>query len=794
MNELIKFYQSLMQDIVAMQSSDEEGNTQEQVFTSICQELLSEAGETEGAHLAYDERDLGRKGQHKINGYAISENYETVDLYISLYYNSPEIKTIPKSDIDTAVKRISNFFRKAVYNDYVNEVAESSEIFEFAHTLSTYEELKENLIRINAFILSNGEYRGEIPTSQSIGGYTISYRVVDLNFLYKISEDSRVPIELDFDNLDGKSFDVPCLAANIDNPDYEVYIAILPGECLSTLYHNYGARLLEQNVRSFLQFTGKINKGIRNTINKEPHMFLAFNNGIAATADQIVLDEFGRKIKYIRNLQIVNGGQTTASIFNTAKKDKADISQIYVQVKLSVIKDSEQYGNIVSRISQYSNTQNKVNDADFTANNPILVEIEKLSRSVLTPITPDNNMQTCWFFERARGQYKTLRLKEGFTKSRQAAFDLKHPKKQVFTKVELAKYINAWQEVYNGKTLVVGPHIVVRGNEKNYARFMNYNLPEIKKLDVAYFEDVIAKSILFKTVDKRYGTKTSGNQIGELKQVVVPYTIALLNIITKGNLDLYKIWKNQHISTALSDFIYELMKQVDKFIVENSPGSHYIEWAKKEICWNLIKEQTWSYNLDDIKSDCIDEKNPPKRNHKVNTNYDEFLRKQQENIVKSIPANLWKKFYEWGRESGILTSHRAKFADEIAMKIRNNRKLQDSDISRGYEIYDIVWKHNPDLLEEADALTLKDQESANKTNPANEQTEITLEVVQQMVNWDQRRKILPDWKWKIMKDVVDGKKELTDRLKSAFLLNLHTLTRRGFPTKKIGNNIDVDPK
>ena len=110
MNELIKFYQSLMQDIVAMQSSDEEGNTQEQVFTSICQELLSEAGETEGAHLAYDERDLGRKGQHKINGYAISENYETVDLYISLYYNSPEIKTIPKSDIDTAVKRISNFF------------------------------------------------------------------------------------------------------------------------------------------------------------------------------------------------------------------------------------------------------------------------------------------------------------------------------------------------------------------------------------------------------------------------------------------------------------------------------------------------------------------------------------------------------------------------------------------------------------------------------------------------------------------------------------------------------------
>ena len=388
MNELIKFYQSLMQEVIAMQSGDEDGDTQEQVFTRICQEMLAEAGETEDTYLAYDERDFGRKGQHKINGYAISENYENVDLFISLYSNSSEIKSIPKADIDTAAKRISNFFRKAVYDDYANEVAESSEIFEFAHTLATYQELKDNLIRVNAFILTNGEYKGDIPASQSISGYTIFYRIIDINFLYKISEQSRVPIELDFDNLNGNSYDIPCLAANIDNPDYEAYIAIIPGECLYTLYHNYGARLLEQNVRSFLQFTGKINKGIRKTINEEPHMFLAFNNGIAATADYIELDKTGRYIKHIRNLQIVNGGQTTASIFNTAKKDKADISQIYVQVKLSVIKDSEQYADIVSRISQYANTQNKVNDADFTANNPALVEIEKFSRFVLSPITP----------------------------------------------------------------------------------------------------------------------------------------------------------------------------------------------------------------------------------------------------------------------------------------------------------------------------------------------------------------------------------------------------------------------
>lgn len=783
MNELNKFYQSLMQDVVAMQSGDDDGNTQEQVFTRICQEMLSEAGETENAYIAYDERDLGKKGQHKINGYAISDNYENVDLFISIFNNKQEICSISKSEIDTAVKRISNFFRKAVYNEYVNDIAESSEIFEFADTLANYKELKDNLIRVNAFILTNGQYKGDIPTSQSISGYTVFYRIIDIDFLYKVSEQSRVPIELDFDNLDGKHFEVPCLSANINNADYEAYIAIMPGECLATLYHDYGARLLEQNVRSFLQFTGKINKGIRKTINEEPHMFLAFNNGIAATADHIMLDETGRFIKRISNLQIVNGGQTTASIYNTARKDKADISQIYVQVKLSVIKDSEQYANIVSRISQYANTQNKVNDADFTANNPALIEIEKLSRYILSPVTLEKNIPTSWFFERARGQYKTLRAKEGFTKSRLAAFDLKFPKNQVFTKVELAKYVNAWQEVYSGKSMVIGPHIVVRGNEKNYARFMNYNLPEIKHIDVAYFEDIIAKAILFRTADKRYGTKVSGNHIGELKQVVVPYTLSLLNLITGGRLDLYKIWKNQCISMNLSNFIYELMKQVNQFIIDKSPVSHYIEWAKKEECWLMVKENKWSYNVADIEADCFDENNPPKRTHKVDVENVEADRRHQEGILKSIPFSLWKKIEEWGRETGMLEAPYPTVASDIAYKVKNRRKFLESDISRGMTIYEKVWQYNPELLGEADELAEKDKTSLNElqSKSGDISSSITLELVQQMVDWDKRRRVLEDWKWKAMKDVVDGKKVLNDRIKYAFYFNLQALKKKGFP-------------
>jgi hypothetical protein len=728
------------------------------IFRIIFVDILAEAGETENAAVAYDEKALGTRNQHKINAYAISDNYETVDLFISIFDNSEEIKTVAKADIETAAKRITNFFRKAVYNDYVNEVAESSPIFEFANTLANFPELKENLVRINAMILTNGEYKGEFPPSATICSYNVFYRVIDINYLYKISEQSRVPIELDFENFEGELFEIPCLSATTDNQDYKAYIAVIPGTCLAKLYERYGARLLEQNVRSFLQFTGKINKSIRDTIKTRPHMFLAFNNGIAATADHIELDETSRFIKKIRNLQIVNGRQTTASIYNTARKDKADISRIFVQVKFSIIENPEQYSNIVSDISRCANTQNKVNDADFSANNPVLIAFEKLSRYILAPVTAQNNLQTCWFFERARGQYKTLRGRESFTKSRQSAFDRKYPKSQMFTKVELAKFINAYQEVWDGRKLVISPNIVVRGNEKNYAKFINDNLPDnIKKINNVYFEDAIAKCILFKTAEKRYGTKQNDYNIGELRQVVVPYTLSLINILTDNKLDLFKIWKNQQISQSLSDCIYDLMKQVNQFILANSPVTHYIEWAKKEDCWEQVKAHSWGFNINEIKDDLMDDKNPPKRNLVTDTENSEEILKHEEGIIRSIPFALWKKIEAWGRDSGCLSIYYQSAASDIAYKIKNNRKLNDTDRSKAMSIFETVCQHNIELLEEADELAAQEK-AATETTPqqtnSTTNSEITLELIQKMVDWDRRKRILEDWKWKVMDDVL----------------------------------------
>lgn len=698
MNEIDKFYLSVVQDVTVAQLTSEEGDTQEQSFTRFCLDLLSDAGETENPLVAYDEKDLRTRKQHKINGYSISEDYETLDLFISIYKPEEAVWPVYKTDVQQAATRLTNFFRKSYEDNYADDMAESSEIIHLARLLGTHKGLRKGLVRINAIILTNGEYKGDIPAQKEVCGHVFIYRVLDINRLYEMSDASHQPIEIDFKE---NKFSIPCLPSGANNDDYEAYVAVMPGECLARLYETYGARLLEQNVRSFLQFGGNINKGMRDTILNAPHMFFAYNNGIAATADHIEFDRSGDYITRINNFQIVNGGQTTASIYHTQKKHHADISQIAVQVKISVVKDPEKYGEIVAKISQYANTQNKVNNADFTANNPILVQFEKMSRQILSPMSGTSPIPTCWFFERARGQYKTFRLKEGNTPARRTQFDKKYPPGQKITKTELAKYLNAWEEKTFHQKVVVAPNVVVLGNEKNYARFIMHNLPQSPaEVNNIYFEDTVAKALLFRDADKRYGTKRSGNPIGELRNVVVPYTMGLLNRITDGCLDLYKIWRAQKVSSALSDFLYHLMVQMDQFIRDNAVGSHYIEWAKREECWKMVKEHHFDYNLEDISADMFDKDNPPVR-RVISGEVDTSEKAEQERaFIKSVSPEKWEKFAEWGRDTDYLEIQYQNTAKEVARKLKKGKDLTDAERIRATVILDTIRENIPELLED----------------------------------------------------------------------------------------------
>jgi hypothetical protein len=795
MTDIEKYYQSFMQDIISSQLSSEDGDTQEQAFTRKVLDLLSINNEVADASIAYDEKALGTPKQHKINGYAIDEDGETINLFISVFINSPnEKQTAPTSEIERAVTRITNFFRKVIYNDYASEIEESSEIFQFAHSVASdeviQENLRNNLLRIYATILTNGEYKGKPIQSTEINGCKIIYNVVDINYLYQI-EQSGVPIEIDFDCLDDKSFCVPCLMADTNTQDYQAYVAIVPGTCLATLYELYNERLLQQNVRSFLQFKGGkngVNIGIRKTIVEKPYMFLAYNNGITATADHIELDETKHYIKKINNLQIVNGGQTTASIYHSwkDKKIKADISNVFVQMKLSVINAKDQFADIVSDISRFANTQNKVNTADFSANNASLRKFKEVSRTIIMP-KAEGGVIKYWFFERVRGEYDNAYSR--LTPAMQRKFSMQYPKEQKITKEFLGLYVNSFPEIYDGNKLLIGPHTAAKGKDGNYPYFVKHNLPEnVKKINNVYFEDAIAKCILFKTSQKRYGERTQKFKIGEMRKVVVPYTLALLDIITRdkskenSGIDLYKIWKNQQISQALSDLIYDLMTQVNKFILDTFPNVNHSEKAKKQDFWETVRDSIQlKYDLDNIKSDLIDENNPPKRQiFEANDDLEEQKQREYEiSLLRSIPYALWKKIEQWGRDTGFLNTSQQSFAGfDMANTVKFNRVLTDVNRAKAMRSYEIVCEQNIDLLAEADEL--EEQPKAEETKTTSAEHGITIELLQKMVVWDKRRRILKDWQWNVMNDIISGEKPLNDRLAWGCKQNLKTLKQHGF--------------
>lgn len=768
--KLQKFYIDIQEEINSSLISEEEGTNPEQIFTELALSYLSEAGETENYRVCFDEKISKRGVEHKINGYSLYENYETLDLFVTIYNGDSTTQSITKGDADKTIERGVKFFRNAIYKDYVNEIEESSEIFDIAHTLANVPEVKEYLTRVNIFLITNGEVKSDVKISDTIAGYTIFYRTIDINYLFNLSDKSRVPIEINFE-LTG--YKVPCIVNATENSDYQSWLAIIPGLALADIYEQYGARLLEQNVRSFLQFTGKINKGIRNTILKEQHMFMAFNNGIAATAEEVTISDLpnneGKAIAKVKDFQIVNGGQTTASIYHTWKKDKVDISNVFVPVKLTIVKNREYFSEIVGRIAEYANTQNKVSASDLSSNKENHVLIEKLSRTIWAPPIKGETTQTRWFFERSRGQYKNERMRFGITPSKSKQFDKQNPKNQTFTKESLAKYINSYQEVYHGKKLVIGPHIVVRGSQKNYVQFLNYNFSF--KPDNIWFEDTIAKAILLSSAEKVYGVKP--NAIGDMRYITVPYSLAWLGFKLNYKLDLYKIWKQQSLSDTLRSKLHDVMSHIEEYIKTKAPGSLYGEWAKKEECWNAIKNEDFGIDLESLNPD-LDNKLSEKRKKLTE---DETLKAEIEaslDRLKSIHTKTWKKIEDWGRETANLTQYQYDMASTLSSKIRNNRTITDIERTQGEAILNIVVEANPELFFDMDDFFV--EEESKKV----EDIEITIELIEKIVQWDKRNKRLDVHKYRFMLDLLEGKKTLTDKNKFLVRLNLKTVEKYGF--------------
>ncbi len=627
---LERFYNSFMEEVDMASEMETSGWNKDDFLTSIMLEYLEEAGEVDSPIMC-PFRSYGLQ----LNAYALAEDYSSLDIFVSIYSDAVVPRSVAQSEIDTAIKRAIQLYQKAI-NDLYAAFEKDSDTYEFAITVN---QEKTRIKAVHVCALTNGLVKPIPLKNITLGNAEISFSVWDIDRLYRCVTSGKMRETIEIDFADEYGLTIPCIE-NTASEKYSVYLAIISGTLLASLYEKYRDRLLEKNVRSFLQVKGSVNKGIRDTLRDEPEMFLAYNNGISVTAEsvEIVRDENGKpSIKKIRDMQIVNGGQTTASIFN-AKRDKkidADLSKVYVQMKLSVISSIESMDEIVPRISAFANTQNKIQVADFSANDPYHRRVEELSRTIWAPAA--NGMKPMnWFYERARGQYADMLARETTT-LRRKQFKETHP---VFTKTDLAKYENTWDQL---------PFYVSEGAQKNFRRF-TLRLNERKTLmpDEKYYQNLIAKAILFRRTEKL----VSQQQYGGYRANIVTYTLALISYKTAQRINLGKIWKEQALSSAIEKEIVRVSQLVHDYIIEPPGGANVSEWCKKEKCWEDIKNLTYEIG-DELQEELVEVSYSQTKFAPTNS-IESLSEKEQETIdtVANIPAEKWFALSKWAKETG----------------------------------------------------------------------------------------------------------------------------------------------
>ncbi|MDF9832408.1 hypothetical protein M2103_000618 [Ereboglobus sp. PH5-5] len=516
-------------------------------------------------------------------------------LLIADFRNAATIETITNRDIEKTLKRLDRFVEACTKKTFVEALEDSDPVVPLARYLLEHHDIIHS---IDYILLTDARISTRVKEIK-LSEYKIEHaqkcEIWDIQRLYELDSSGRQrePIEVDF--TDYAKNGIECLRASTGEVSLQSYLLVLPGQVLANLYDKYGERLFEQNVRTFLQFRGKVNKGIRNTIIQQPSMFFAYNNGLSATGEAVAISADGNRILKITNLQIVNGGQTTASIYTAWRNEKASLKDIFVQVKLSVV-EGDKVEDLVPKISEYANTQNKVNAADFFSNHPFHLRIEEFSRRLWAPSVDGSTRQTHWFYERARGQFANAQAKLAPAKARE--FLLQNPKRQMFTKTDLAKYcLSFWQK----------PHLVSRGAQKAFAGTSgrdgfvtliakewdencdrNGNNISINEL---WFQEAISKAIIFKSLDRILVDLLRERNFGSYKASIVTYTLAKFAAMLESSgksLDYKIIWNTQSVPKIILEELVRIAEKITTFFQEQK--EHLGEFAKKEACWQMVME------------------------------------------------------------------------------------------------------------------------------------------------------------------------------------------------------------
>lgn len=547
--------------------------------------------------LEFQELDIEIIGKNRkksrIDGYNFDKLDRSLSLFIADFSGSLELKTYTNSMIDTARNKVLNYLDFVYSNYIIDNCEESSQGYQLATDIL---EKDKFINKIKIIILTDAILSKKVKDIQfdEINSKKVDLNIWDISRIYNLVSASFEREDLTIDLKDFGSNGISCVKAMESYQEcYTSYLAVINGKLLADMYIKYGSRLLEGNVRSFLSVRGKINKGIRNTIRDHPELFFAYNNGIVVTAADIEVKNTstGLKIKKFTNLQVINGGQTTASIANAVLQDNAEdkVNCINVPMKLTVV-DAQRANEMIPNIARYANSQNKVDESDFFSNSPFHVRIEELSRKVYAPPSNGIPYETIWFYERAKGQYTQEQMK--LTKSEKRNYIKLRPKKQVIKKIDLAKYLMSYNQL---------PHIVSKGNQYNMRVFAD-KIEKMWKKDNTifnnyYFKKCIALAIIFKQTEKIV-SKASWYE-NAYRANIVTYSMAVIfNQIEKKynnyELNFLKIWNIQNIYDELKEQLEITAYEVFKFISKPIGTAMITEYCKKEICWEYAQKENWT--------------------------------------------------------------------------------------------------------------------------------------------------------------------------------------------------------
>ena len=578
--DLSEFLLETQADVRAQMS---DGNPcAEMVFSEVVMQHMAEIGMTFEPVVCHFTGKFGN-AILRLSGYAMSDEADQLDLFVSLYEGVDELTPVPDADTKMAVEQCIRFLSLCAEGKMAPKLDPSDEVLSLALTI---QEIYNGLEQVRVYVLTDKVAKAKSFKAREIAGKSVRLEVMDTERLFRHVSEGKPRDELivNFKEICGAP--LPCIFVPGGDEDYGYALAAIPAVALQILYAKFDSRLLEANVRSFLSVKGKgVNAGIQNTLRRDPGRFMAYNNGIVVVADQIALvktEDGGMGISLIQGLQIVNGGQTTASIFFTKRKfPETDLSRVRVPAKIIIMKaqDPAQEETLISDISRFANSQNSVKQSDLSANKPYHVAIEKLSRSIYCP---DGVSQ--WFYERAAGSYNTLLSLSGNTPAKLKALKESIPPARRITKTDLARYINTWD---------VKPDVVSLGTQKNFDRFMaeitSSNGQEAPATTVAEFKAMVAKAKIYRDTQKLVRPMFSAFQVN-----VATYTISLLAQELGDRIDLEKIWNNQALSPELLGQISAWAREVNDVLHESAQSRMVSEWAKRPECKAAVLEAHYS--------------------------------------------------------------------------------------------------------------------------------------------------------------------------------------------------------